>query len=58
MDEGNPQGNTVGTADTSSALTSEVSEVNELDPTVNVSQNTWPDVLEINVAPRNDVTTL
>lgn len=45
-------------AETSSAHTSEVSEVNELDAMVSVTQNTRPDVLAINVAPNNDDTTL
>jgi len=48
----------LGPSDNSSAHTSDLSEVNELDPTVTVSQNTRPDVLSINVAPNNDDTTL
>ena len=56
--EENNQEKMMEPADSSSAHTSEVSEVNELDPTVTVSQNARPDILAINVAPRNDDTTL
>jgi hypothetical protein len=43
---------------TESIQTPELNQVNEMQPTVSVSQNVRPDVLEINATPQNEATTL